>query len=69
MVTSTYERKMRMSEFLNLVFGYVILAIPALIIVLLFMRKSKKDLKDFDESKYHILDHDGDKDKDKEREK
>ncbi|MGM0845776.1 MAG: hypothetical protein ACQEUT_12430 [Bacillota bacterium] len=52
-----------MSDFLSLIFGYVILAVPALIIVLLFMRKSKKDLKNFDESQYQILDHDKDKEK------
>jgi biopolymer transport protein ExbB/TolQ len=47
-----------MEGFLNLTFGYIIIAIPALIVVLLFRRKSKKDLEKFDESKYHILDHD-----------
>ncbi|WP_168412916.1 hypothetical protein [Bacillus salacetis] len=46
---------------MNLIFGYIILAIPALIIVLLFRRKSKKDLENFDESKYHVLDHDEEK--------
>jgi cbb3-type cytochrome oxidase subunit 3 len=52
-----------MDGFLNLVFGYIILAVPALIIVLLFRRKSKKDLENFDESKYHILDHNDDNEK------
>ncbi|EDL62920.1 hypothetical protein BSG1_18965 [Bacillus sp. SG-1] len=61
MKTSTYERKMIMEGFLNIVFGYVILAVPALIIVLLFRRKSKKDLEKFDESKYQVLDHDDEK--------
>ncbi|WP_421381273.1 hypothetical protein ACOJQI_19675 [Bacillus salacetis] len=46
-----------MDGFLNLVFGYIILAVPALIVVLLFRRKSKKDLEKYDESQYHILDH------------
>ncbi|WP_156791522.1 hypothetical protein [Bacillus sp. SG-1] len=50
-----------MEGFLNIVFGYVILAVPALIIVLLFRRKSKKDLEKFDESKYQVLDHDDEK--------
>jgi biopolymer transport protein ExbB/TolQ len=50
-----------MEGFMNLIFGYIILAIPALIIVLLFRRKSKKDLENFDESKYHVLDHDEEK--------
>ena len=46
--------KGRYMNLLNVVLGYIILSIPALAVVLLFKRKSKKDLEKF-ENEYREL--------------
>jgi hypothetical protein len=42
----------RLRDILNLLLGYVILSIPALLVVLFFKRKSKKELENLDEIEY-----------------
>jgi hypothetical protein len=42
----------RLWNILNLLLGYIILSIPALLVVLFFKRKSKKELEKLDEIEY-----------------